>query len=361
MSMELEVDGIVYDNFLTGKAEIRLDALCNSFTFTMSRTRESALPFSVGQDCKVRIDGETKVTGSIELMTINYDDSSHRIELSGRDNTSKLLDSSIDELPDLNSPISLKAIIEIVIDHIGAGLTVTDDSGIADFDESEDIVSPEPGDNAFDFIQALARKRQVLLTSDGDGNVVITRSSTNLNPDLKLQNKLDATDNNIKAGSASYDNTGRFNAYVISSQLNPVALITAGETDLASIVSQSGRTIDTNIPAGRQLVLTSELASGDDTDLNMALWEANVRKARGRLYTATVQAYNIDGTIWAVNELIEIQDDFCGISGNMLSNTVVFSLDETGGEVTELTFVEANSYTLTLEDPAFQELGEGFV
>ncbi len=362
MSMTLQVNGIIYDNFLSGQVETRLDALSNTFTFQMARTGTDPLPFAVGSDCLVRVDGSVVVTGTIELMTVDYDDTSHSITLAGRDKTSAITDSTLETFSDITgNGLTLQAVIETAINQIGADITVINNvPGLETFSGTEDIISFEDGENAFNYIETLAQRLQVLLTSNGDGNLVISRSATT-SSGLKLQNVLNAVDNNIKAASVSYDNTGRFNFYRASSQLNPVALQLAGTTDASVIVSQKGSVTDADIPAGRQLVLSPLTSNGDNTNTNRALWEANVRKARGRMYTATVAGFSLEGILWTINQRVEVQDVFSGISGEMLCNTVIHRLDEDSGEVSELTFVDVNAYTLTLADPEFQDLGEGFV
>ena len=45
------------------------------------------------------------------------------------------------------------------------------------FSDAEDLASPEPGENAFAFIEKYAKKRQVLLTSDSSGRIVIDANS----------------------------------------------------------------------------------------------------------------------------------------------------------------------------------------
>ncbi len=362
MSMTLQVNGLIYDNFLSGQVETRLDALSNTFTFTMARTGTDPLPFAVGSDCVVRVDDNVVVTGTIELMTVDYDDISHSITLAGRDKTSAITDSTLERFSDLSgNGLTLQSVIEKVINQIGADLTVINNvPGLETFNGTEDIISFEDGENAFGYIEKLAQRLQVLLTSNGEGNVVISRSATT-SSGLKLQNVLDAVDNNIKNGSVSYDNTGRFNFYQSTSQKNPVALQLAGFTDPSIIVDQKGNSTDPEIPAGRQLVLTPDTSNSDTTNTNRALWEANVRKARGRLYTVTVAGFSLEGILWTANQRVEVQDVFAGISGEMLCNTVINKLDEESGETTEITLVDINSYQLTLADPEYQEIGEGFV
>ena len=174
--MKLEVNGTPYEHFTSASAEIRLDALSNTFSFTAVSTEKTPLPFKGGEPCRVLVDDEAVVTGFIEIVSGSHDAGSHTINIQGRDKTGDLLDSNIGSLSDLKETITLKAIIEKVVANIGTTLTVIDEANPDPFNPAEDIQAPEPGDNAFQFLEALARKRQVLLTSNGDGNIVISQS-----------------------------------------------------------------------------------------------------------------------------------------------------------------------------------------
>jgi prophage tail gpP-like protein len=350
--MKLEVNGVAYENFTGAAAELRLDALSNTFSFEAASVEGAPLPFKGGEACRVLVDDEPVLTGSIELVTVDYDSTTHSIAMSGRDKTGDLLDSNISNLSDLRAPISLKAAVEKVIAHLGADLTVVDEATPALFNDAEDLGAPEPGENAFTFVEALARKRQVLLTSNSAGNVVITQS-TPVDSGAVLQNIIGATDNNILTGSVSYDRTGRFNIYRFAAALNPVTLLSAGVTDLAELVDQSDGVTDAAIRQGRQLVLLSESPSSKTQNSKRATWEANIRRARGRVYSVTVLGYRhggFTGPLWNINELVTVQDDFAGIDAQMLVNTVAFNFDESG-RTTTLSLVEKDAYTLALAEP----------
>lgn len=355
MTMLLEVNGVQYDNFTAASCEIRLDALSNTFSFEAVAAGGVPLPFKGGEACRVIVNGQAVLTGSIEVVDVTYDAGDHTIIVQGRDKTGDLLDSSINEISDLRAPITLKEIIEKVIANIGADIKVIEDVTTDPFNAAEDVAAPEPGDNAFDFIEKYSRKRQVLLTSDGDGNIVITSGSAETAAG-SIQHVIDAEDNNVIASSFSFDTTGRYNVYKFASQLNPFALNSAGDTGLESVVNQSGGVFDPDVRIGRQLVLIAEAPNSDDQNVARAKWEANIRKARGLVYSVTIPGYQVDPTdttsdLWQINKLYQIVDDYLGKSEPMLCNSVTFTLDTQGGELTSLAFVDQKAYSLELEKP----------
>jgi len=351
--MILEVDGTEFAGFLAGSATVRLDALTNTFSFSMTSDKANALPFRGGEACIVKVDGEKIITGHIEIVNVDGDSSDHSISITGRDNTGDILDSNIGSLEDIRPPTTLKRIIEIAIKHIGSTISVVQEFEPKPFVTTEDLASPEPGQDVWDFIETLARKRQVLLSSNADGNVLITRSKSE-EVDATLQHLIGRNDNNVLKYSVSYDTTGRYNVYRMSTQLNPVAMVDAGRFSNETIVSQNGQSTDLEIRKGRQLVLITE--NSGSTPIDRAKWEANVRRARGKMYSATVHGFrNQTGNIWAVNELVQVNDEFAGINSRMLVSSVEFNIG-TEGRLTTLALVDKGSYLLSIDAEIAEDL-----
>lgn len=357
--MKLEVNGTPYTNFTAASCTLRLDSVANEFTFDAVAPGAQALPFKGGEACRVLVDDEPVLTGFIEIVAVTYDGSSHRITVQGRSKTGDLLDSTIDTMDDLRGEgLTLKALAEQVIAKLGLTFSVIDEVSPQPFTGTEDIAAPEPGDNAFEFIEKYARKRQVLLTSDGDGNLVITANS-GIVADGAIQHIIGAPDNNVIQSSFSYDTTGRFNAYKMAGGLNPVALNLAGETDLASLVNQGGGVSDSEIRAGRQLVIVAEVPFSDGSCEDRARWELNVRRARGLAYAATVPGYRVGGDtgdLWKINRIYQVVDDFVGKVEPMLANMITFTFSIDSGSRTSISFVGRNAYTTFIApDPYAQE------
>jgi prophage tail gpP-like protein len=360
MSIIIEVNGVPYNNFLKGRVNIRLDSLCNTFHFIIAKNDNSVLPFSVSDKCKVLVNNVLVLTGVIEVLEVTYDKDSHTLDISGRDNTSDIVDSYIDNLSDIGKGVSLKNIIEKIIEDIGSDVKVLEGTEINETSRNEfdtnDVASPEPGSSAFEFIEHLARQRQVLLTSNGDGNIVITQGSQEKLGNAKLQNIINGKDNNILRGKVTYNNSNRFNLYKITSQDNVSAFEAGESTDLDDVVDIKGQTIDNSIKKGRQLTINAEEAYDESDSFNRAEWEANIRKVRGRAYGVDVAGHAYDGDfnsdkIWEINKVIPVVDVFCGIDGNMLINDIMFQVDLQRGSITKINLLEKNAYSLVLDEP----------
>lgn len=354
--MMLEVNGVEYENFESAEVTLLLDALSNTFTFTTTNPGGAALPFRGGEKCSVYVDGEKVLTGFIEQLELRYNTQEHTIRVSGRDKTCDLVDGTLGAINDIRGQnLTLKALIEKIITHLGLDILVVDEVSPPEFNGSEDIAAPEPGENAFEFIQKYAKKRQVLLTSNAEGNVVITRN-TGVQGAGVVQHLVQAEDNNVLQSTFSFNHTARFNRYEVLSSQNPTALNEAGDVPVGSVVEQGGEQVDGEVRTGRQLVIVPDTELSTTQCKERAKWEADVRRARSLPYNCTVPFYRVGGNtqnpgaLWSINTVYQIVDDFVGKIEPMLCNQITFSLSLDQGRITELGFVGQKAYTVFLEN-----------
>jgi len=356
MALTFKVNGQEYTRYLSISLQIRLDAMCNSFTVVASNTNSQRFPFSLGDQCEIFVDGIKKLTGQIESFDGSYSAKGYNLSVHGRDKTSTILDSKLYTIDALTGSTSLKNICQIVIKHLKADISVVVQEGleIDDFNLAEDLFAPVVGRSAYDFLEALALKRNVLLSSNANGDLLLTKNSPSSSSGT-LQNLIsDPTrQNNIMEADFSYDNTNRFNLCICSSQLNLTAVSNAGVTDLASVVAQSGQAYDDEIAKGRQFVFEAEVASSDGQNLPRAEWEVNMRKARGTRLNLKVEGHSVSqdvNELWDVNTLVPVVDNFAGISASMLVDAITFSTSLGVGDETNISLTDKNAYSLFIAD-----------
>lgn len=362
MTIRVEVNGVQYDSFVKIGVTKRLEALTDTFSFDTSKIGDEPLPIRGGESCKIVVDGETVLTGFIETVRGSGDEEQHEISASGRDRTADLVDSTLDGLADIRPPITLKILAERVIERLQIpDISVIDAANTAAFNKAEDLAAPEPGTTGFEFLERYARKRQVLLSSDADGNVLITQAS-GVNSGGALVHLFDDPSNNVLSYSFGYDLSNRYRRYITAGQLNMLTLNQAGAVGEDSIVDQSDTEVTDDGPGvriGRQLVLVGESMFSNGQGRDRTLWEANIRRARSRTYTATVDGFrNQAGDLWRVNRLVRVRSDYAGIDALMLVQSLTYSLDEGSGGQTQLTLVNRDAYTLALAEP-MDEVGAG--
>ena len=354
MSITFKINGKEYTNYISATVKIRLDAMCNSFSITASNTKGQTFPFSRGDACEVYVDGTKKLTGRIEAFDGSYDSDNYTLAVHGRDKTADLLDSRLN-ISQITGSSSLKGICETIIAHLGADIEVVVEDGLSidDFNLAEDIFAPSVGKSAYDFLENLAKKRNVLLSSNADGNLLLTKNSP-FTSSGKLQSIINdtANQNNVVDASFSYDDTERFNVCICASQLNPVALNNAGETDLASVVGQSGRALDDAIAEGRQYVFEADTASSSGQLEPRAEWELNMRRARGTRYNVTVEGHSVSDSnseLWETNSLVQVRDDLAGISASLLVDQVTFITILSEGNITKISLTDKEAYSLFIK------------
>lgn len=347
--MKIEVKGKQYENFLAMTAKTSIDTICNSFSIQSGPGINASLPFSLDDECVIYVDGEPVVTGYIEIINGYGDSSTAVINAIGRDRTCDILDSSIGTMPDIKPPISLKRIVELVITHIGSDIDVQDYSG-AMFAQGEDLIAPEPGDNAFDFLEKIARKKTVLLTSNSEGDVVLYSANA---PTIAAAVINDPNDDghNVLSYSFEYDKTQRFNLYESVGNVNINLAALLGQINPQKIVDQRGFVTDKAVREGRQFIIARENPSSAGGLKDRATWEADIRRARSRKYAATLSGYrNQIGDLWSPNTIVKVVDTRARINSYMLINSVTFRFDSDGRK-TELELINKDAYKVQISEP----------
>lgn len=348
--MKLEVNGVQYENFVDANARVSMQDFGSTFTFIAASSNGSLLPFKGGEDCNILVDGEKIITGTIEVVDIDYDSSSHIITVSGRGKCADFADSYIDNISDLDASNSLSDIVKKIVSSIpDLNISVISNFTDSTFNKAEDILSPAVSENCFDFIDSVCRRKQVLVIENADGNILLTRASDDIY-NLPLKNVIGANDNNVLSARVRYDYSGLFRTYKVKSQSNPSALTLGAKFGVVDVVDNNGLFDDVRNKKGRQFVVVSEQNASNLTASERAKWEADIRRSRSRKYTAVVQGYSNGGEIWYPNKLVRIIDDFAGIDSRMLLVDVEYSQKIEEGSKTILTFAEEGSFKLQLSN-----------
>ncbi len=351
MKIEIEDTGAQYTDFISATATISIDNLTNTFSFTSGIGKKIDLDFGIDNECVIYIEGERIITGHIEVISGRGGPDNSSIDIIGRDKTGDIVDSAIGSLDDIKAPITLKAAIEIVIAHIGADIDVVDFLK-ASFSKTEDLLAPESGDNAFDYIDKLARNKSAILSSNDEGNVVIQRN-IGIDIDAHLINDVNGPNNNVLSYKFDFDHTNRFRKYlsISNSNIGLIDLILKAVTSKEAVNKQDF-VLDGLSREGRQFVIAAENPGPASQQKERAQWESNIRKARSRTYTAKVNGFrNQTGEIWTTNTVVKVIDENAKINDRMLINSVTYRMDLVDGKTTEIKLVNRDAYTLEATEP----------
>lgn len=350
--IKLKVNGISYGGWTSIKVVQSMDQVCGSFAFGCSDEfpgKPTGWDMSMGDFCQVIVDGSILCSGYIDEMPISYDHISHSIQVSGRDSTAALVDCSFvdpnNNVNEWNDQAILK-LIKNICDPFE--ITVIVDSSVgSDLSEQLKKFAANEGDKAFDSLLKLCKHKAVIPLSYGDGRLTLTRAGSR-----------EATDAlelgvNILSGSLEQTNKERYSKYIVKGQSNESA-----PWELDSITEPNGEAIDTIIGGKlyRPLVilLDGEVNAGQCKDA--AYFEARNRAGRSRSITYKVQGWTqSDGTPWLLNSMVQIKDNFFSLNDTRLISGLVFSLNDSNGELTEITVVNKETYELRAEPVVIEE------
>lgn len=348
----IEVEGVRYTHFKEISISNFLDSFADEFNITATAKELDNFPIKIGAPCRALINGTPIVTGFIETIEISYDAGSHDIRITGSDKTVDVTDGTCGDNMVFEGEITFKSFIESVLKKSDiSGIKVINDVADIETLKGDEIQAGEVGETVFAFIERIARKLQVILTSDGNGDIVITRSSTQSVGNFQLINRLNDPANTILSGTRTLNNKDRFNKYIIKSQksLSPSNPFLEPTSQL---VNKEGIATDDKVRATRILRMEAESATGKDGLDDRAAYEANIRRIRSNTYEVVVAGHTIPGTNTPipVNRLIKVDDITTEISAVMLINRLTYNLSN-GASSTSIGLVDKDAYTVQAQEP----------
>lgn len=361
--MRMIVNGTPFEDFTDAHCSKSLENMAGDFSF--SATWDVGDPFPIPRSAHVQIliGDDIIVDGYVERIEPRISPADASISISGRDKTSDIVDSTLPaSAVQVIAGITLEAVVRKVIAAIGSTVGVINNApDITPFGEA-DVISNEAGENAFEFLERLARKKQVLLTTDGAGNVIITRGGT-AKINYKLQNLLDDPENTITSSAASIDDSERFRTYAVVSQSNLTGMTLSGGAFNPDSASNTAGTVvtDSDIRAGRTMYIMAEESMDAAYCTTRAQWEANIRKARSRSYSCAIVGYHdFSGNLIRPNTLVDVSDYSVNVFETMLIKAINYQFSLSEGMVSHLDLVHKDSYTLQLNEPQSQKNAEKF-
>ncbi len=331
----LSVNGKIYRGWKSVRVERSIENVCGSFEISTSERLlsndwvsgfDEALSVDVGNECTLTVDGTPLVTGYVDDIAREIDASTHAISISGRDKTGDLVDCSAVCKTGHFYNVDLAYIAQALLKPFKIGIFVNTDTG-APFRNA----SIEPGESVFELLDRLARHRGVLLTTDGRGNLVITRAGVGLSAEdanLKLTRikTLLILGDNILSMRIEKSQRDRYSEYTVKGQIPLNENVTPVYNDTLKSVAKNEI-----ITRYRPLVLVAEQPDHLVAFRLRAQWERNVREGRSMRITVTVQGWQHADGLWTPNRIVHLIAKPLGIEGgDLLIVSVTYTLDENG-------------------------------
>jgi prophage tail gpP-like protein len=373
--MTLEANGVTYDGFTSARTSVCMEDLSGEFSFSSVNIKNIFTPIKIGDKCKIYVNGKSVINGYVEKIDADYDVKSHNIFISGRDKTCDVIDSSVGDKITFSGGISLVEMTKQTLAKMNiTGINVSTTVSMDPFKSSE-LENSEVCETVHTFLLKYAKKRQVLMTTDGSGNIIFVRSSKNT-----IKTVLTSSYNSkstILNAAVKFDDTKRFYKYILNSQVNPSSL---GDDPYELIKAEKAYNVaavayDTDIRPSRtynfqaetphketatsplvtkwsdlKAYSSSAIKAAPDAD-KRTIWESNIRRARALTYTCSVYGFSpIDdpNIIWRPNLLVNVIDEILNFTSQLLIRSVVYdySLDE--GSKTTLELVDKQTFDLEL-------------
>ena len=341
--IEIKVNDIVYSNWTDASIFKSIEMASGEFIFSSSNINDEVYYFDKGDECVALIDDKPMITGFINVLGGSYDADSHELNISGRDKTQDLIDCSINGVVDFKGGVTLETIIKRILTLNGiTDIKIISTEKIKPFSASE-IVTADVTETGFSLIEKYCRLRQVLFTTNGDGDIVLTKAGKNKYTTM-LKNEFGANDNNILSAKFQDSDQERFNTYLVISQGNLVS----GIEDSQLTIKSGKPALDDNIRATRILKINTN-ASDIKTLTDRAIWESNLRRVRQFQYNCKIRGYYLDAektVLIEPNNLITVKDDMFGIDSELLIKSCRYVKSLREGSVTLLELVNKDAYTL---------------
>ena len=289
---------------------------------------------SDGMPVELFVNDERITSGYIDELDIRYDHRSASVTIRGRSKLGDLVDCS--GLGKQYKEQSLASIARTLCQPFGIEVIIDPNASAAANDVfKQTSLTLDAGQTLWQFLEELARLRAVLLISDADGNLIISRSGqAQTSTALELGK-------NILSASASRSHRGLFSCIQVVGDPAPGKYIGAPPAIIGHAEGRAER--------HRPQVVMADTPSDQDACDAQAQHQRNVNWGRSRRITYKMQGWRAsnDGPLWMPNQLIRVTDPRLQLDDQeRLITSVRFAADTRSGQTTELTLMPKEAFDL---------------
>jgi prophage tail gpP-like protein len=339
-----EINGQEFVNVISSECSDGLDQLAAEFSFVVPKL----FGIKKGDTCDVYIDDELFTTGYVFGFKDNQTPDDYLITVNGFSKTKDLVDSNLEGLT-IEGDLSLGDAITEILKNVNSDLDVIDESK-QKFDKNEKI-STDFGDNAFATISSYARKKQTLVTSNEDGNLLLTRG-VEKDSGLVIANR---ENGNVLGSSAFENDESLYSEYSVKSQLNVTLLNIESETDPKVITDQDGKVLDSRIRKTRVMRTVAEKSSTSAMCEDRAAWMYAMMLSRSWGVSYTLSGHSQNGKLFKKGETVSVEDETRNIDDTLLIKKVSYNQDnedaQKGGNTVTVELVPVGSYRVLASEP----------
>ena len=344
------INGAPFGFWTTASINIQFDTASNEATVSMSERPRDPLPVRLNDPAVVLIDGEPVVTGFVDDIDGDHGFQDHRINITIRDKTQDLIESTIGPKQEHKPPISLKKVCEKTIEQMELEIAVKDFVNPSEFRPSEKVAG-QIDVFGHDHLKNWANKRQCVLNTDGKGNLQIDRNRKRLFAGALFKAFEDSPQNNILASRYRNSSKNRANTHKAAGQKSPTDRHWEGRpkddapAQANPISTNVGEAKDTAMRPSRRIHYRGRQAIEGETPQKAAAWKANLARAHGVTYEARVQGFYGAGQLWWPGYLVPVFDAHWELAATMFIKGVSFEKSFEGGSITVVSCTVEDAFT----------------
>lgn len=311
-----------------------LEQLASTFDVSFSEQwsgQDTPIPILEGDSVIVALDGFTVISGYVDDSEQSYDATNHSMQVTGRSTTGDLVDCAAIYAEGRGQWRNQD--IVAIASSLCAPFNVSVRTDVAGIEPIRRFAI-QAGETVHECLERAARMGGLLLTTDGDGGLLITRAAANFTatPIRRGQG------GNVIAGSRSGTWRERFSVYTLKSQVS-------GDDDVfGTAASQIKREAeDAGVSRYRPTIIVSENQETATALQRRADWERNVRAGRSQRHRYVVQGWQHAGGLWEPNLLVHVTDSALQVDHDLLVVSTVQRKDA-GGSRTELELCDVRAF-----------------
>ncbi|MBB4952769.1 prophage tail gpP-like protein [Agrobacterium vitis] len=281
----------------------------------------SGVPVQPGQETRIIASGDVMLTGYVRDVETSYDAEGRTLSCSFASRTVDFVECSADHA---SGEILQKDLVGIAKELDSHGIGIETDGATLEVEARHKL---RPGESAFHSIERRSRGRGLLIHDTPEGRIRIASKPAGQHAGVLMRGV-----NILPGASASFSERGRYSDVKVRGQ-------TTEGLEKQQLRGQATAK-DGGVSRKRVLILPHEGEATTGRLRKRAAWQA--RRAAGNGVTASIPVTgwrDAAGKLWTPNMLVQIEDDWLGLSGLMIIKSVLF-------EQSDMT-----SATLSLADP----------
>jgi prophage tail gpP-like protein len=348
-------NGMPYVGWNSFRIEQSFDKATGQGSIEISPQPGQPFPIKLGASCTVLLGSAAQpvITGYVHEVNGDLAWGNHVISLTLFDKTKDAVDSTIGPGNSFKPPVKLKQVMDKTLKNMGlSDIQVVDEANPDEYTHAEVPVG-EVDQTGFNWFDSWAKKRPVVLGTDGEGNFKIQRNMKKRGAGRLISLFEDSPRNNVLHSRFKNSAEDRFNKTHVAGQHSPNDLDhwekqAKGDKGAqpGQFATKWGSATDTGVRPQRQKHQRGGKGLSGGSPKKTAKWRSNLARSRGFQYVATVQGFEMaPGQLWWPGFIIPVIDQHWEISDELFIVDVRYHKDWGKGATTEITLTHNDAYS----------------